>query len=621
MKKFVLTTIITLIAFTSLSAKVHAYIAERNTDRVYEVNSDFVKITETRSINLNDSTWIIPSSSEEVFTIFNPSENDPNKQEKVDKTLASITITDNFGNYLLYHTETTPQGNVLISAFTAETTTMNSPYTIQISYNSYGLLLKSGALRDVYIPGFSDSYKFETDTTKENISTKIIVPKSFGNINFIQPTVGYIADGDNWIINIEASKLVSQTGWIQVGTTQYYSFEINQPYQKTSDVPVIINTYRIVIPRDIQSGPITQNVFYHEITPTPYAIETDKDGNLIAVFKIQANISGEIKINGFGVVTKDPTIDYRGASKISDIPQNLIDENSSTARYWESDSAEINQALKEIAPDLLNMPVYEITSNIYRYVIDKIDYSEVKKFGVNERQGALATLKGGAAVCMEYSDLFIALMRAAKVPTRAAFGYGYSALDYSSTTDNTINHQWAEVYMPSIKSWVSVDTTWGENGPELIGGDLNHFYSHVASIDPETPSTLQVAFYGSIDVLPERKMKVFPEESMESKENTMTAKELLEKYPAKEESFLETIKLTLEAGITKSNARIDLFLLEVLDIESSQVKSLIKIFVLILPFALYFGYKYFISQREKARRRKLLQIPHPPPIKSVTPVT
>src|SRR5262249_16924543 len=129
----------------------------------------------------------------------------------------------------------------------------------------------------------------------------------------------------------------------------------------------------------------------------------------------------------------------------------------------------------------------------YQYVVDKIDYSEVKRFGLNTRQGALKTLEGGAAVCMEYSDLFIALMRAEGVPARAAFGYGY---DSRATSGVDTAHQLAEAYIPKLGQWVGVDTTWGENGPAIIGGDLNHLYRHVAVVDPNTPAQVSVQFFG-----------------------------------------------------------------------------------------------------------------------------
>ena len=152
--------------------------------------------------------------------------------------------------------------------------------------------------------------------------------------------------------------------------------------------------------------------------------------------------------------------------------------------------------------------IYKIIDKTYMFVIDRIDYSFVKKNGLNNRQGALATLSGGAAVCMEYSDLFITLLRAQGVPARAAFGYGFGTSDYDARADRSINHQWAEVYIPKLNTWVNIDTTWGEFGNDLLGGDLNHFYSHVASIDPETPSTSSASFFGKLSSIPDRDMTI-----------------------------------------------------------------------------------------------------------------
>jgi hypothetical protein len=169
----------------------------------------------------------------------------------------------------------------------------------------------------------------------------------------------------------------------------------------------------------------------------------------------------------------------------ADIAGISTDEYLQPAEYWEVNAP----AIKQVAAAEANGEddIYKLVSNVYKSTVDSIDYSEVKKFGINQRQGALTTLEGGAAVCMEYSDLYLTKLRALGVPARATFGYGY---DSKLGSDSQEAHQWVQVYFPKFQKWVSVDVTWGESGVDILGGDLNHFYTHVAHEDPNTPSVL-----------------------------------------------------------------------------------------------------------------------------------
>lgn len=538
MKKILLILILIIPTSIIFTQKTEASVIEKTYNRSYMVSDDFVQVNEYKEIKVVEQNWFIPSGSSEVFTIFYPITNDPSSNEKIQKTLDSIKVTDSVGNDLYYTSEKTDSGNLLINVPIYTRINYGQSYRIYLSYNSYGLLVKNGNVRDVYVPSFPKDYETNSGNINERIFTNINIPKKFGEINFSAPAVEFIDNNEYLTSNIDKEKLIGQTLWIQVGTTQYYQFEIKQPYKKTSNLSIYNNTYEIPIPRDVFAGPITQKVYYTNISPKPESVVLDLDGNLIATFKPKANLDGFIEISGFAVLTQNNSINFKASGDLSDIPQDILDRNTAPALYWESRSPEIVQTAMDLKGDETN--VYNLISKTYEYVIGKIDYSTVKRFGINERQGALKTLKGGAAVCMEYSDLFIALMRSQGVPARAAYGYGYSALDYETSSSQTINHQWAEVYIPSIASWINVDTTWGENGEALIGGDLNHFYSHVTSIDPETPSTAEVKYFGELDEIPEREMTVEALETV-SLENANTQEQLLVLYPKKEDAWIEAL--------------------------------------------------------------------------------
>ncbi|MEO6728739.1 MAG: transglutaminase domain-containing protein [Candidatus Dojkabacteria bacterium] len=533
MKKIsILTLLLVLVVAPFLTKSIKAASLSRVFSREYTIVDDYVQVKESKTLQFNDFGFRIPAGSQEEFTIFNPIDVDPDKDTKLQKTKDSITLTDSEGRSLTYDAQSTTGGNLLIQFNFPRDITYFNPYTVTLEYKSFGLLIKSGNIRDVYVPAFSNDYVFTDGQYEEDVQTRVIIPKSLGNINFALPTYTQTESGDNFIIDFKKEDLVGQTAWIQVGTKQYYSFSLKQDYVKTSPLSFTQNSYRILIPRNANAGVITQKVYFSKISPTPYSVTQDGEGNLFAEFRVPSNESGEIVIEGYAELNQDNSIDFKNSGKLTDIDPQIIVDNTAPGQYWESDSSEMKASVAEIftGKDMSTLSVYEISQAIYSFVVNKIDYSNVKRFGINERQGALATLEGGAAVCMEYSDLYIALMRAAGIPARAAFGFGYSALDSAQASADTISHQWAEVYIPSIKSWVGVDTTWGENGNILIGGDLNHFYTHVANKSPNIPSTTEVRVLGGAVDIPERKSDVAAV-SVIPTEGLSTPEELVTKYP------------------------------------------------------------------------------------------
>lgn len=581
MKKFIF--LITVIVFSSLFAsKVHAQIIEKNYDRTFEVREDRIEITESKRIAVTQDNFFIQAGAEESFTIFNPIQNDPAAAEKAQQTLASIVLTDNFGNTLNFTSETSQSGNLIIKTKINTGIYSGQTYTIILKYSSYGLIIKNGAIRDVYVPGFSKNYVFEDEQSIERVTTRVTIPKIFGEINFLRPLTSVAEEGDNYVVNFNQTDLTGATAWIQIGTTQYYTFTFKQPYPATSAIPVVYNQFKIILPRDIKSGPITQTVYFTKISPEPYSTELDENGNLIASFRLPVNQEGEIVAEGYAVVSQNNDLSFTDSGSISQIPSDILDANTKSAKFWEADATDIVEVAAELKDEETN--VYTLVERAYKYVVDQIDYSEVKKFGLNQRQGALATLRGGAAVCMEYSDLFIAILRAMGLPARAAFGTGYSTLDGLTSSVNTVSHQWAEVYIPSIDSWVQVDTTWGENGDTLIGGDLNHFYTHVASVDPETPASTEALLYGRGGNLSERQISVSALNSRPSEES-LTMEQVLQKYPKKD---TQNIFENIFAGVSLFVSSIDSSIDELFDNmgASELIRTLIKIIFAILLIVL-----------------------------------
>lgn len=545
-----------------LKSTAHAAIIEKQYERTYEVKNEFVSVNETKKINITDPNWLIPAGSKEYFTVFYPAEEDPLAADKIAKTKESLKVTGQNGQPLSYTFEESLNKNVVIAVTIPDVITSVLPTSITLQYDAYGLFVRNGQVYDIYIPGFPEDYEAVTERTSETIATSVIIPSSLPKVNFVNPKSEVTESNSGQVVTIPLENLRGKTNWIQLGNIQYYDFSISQTVPKTSSLPLALNFFTLPVPRDISSGSIDQKVYFTEIVPQPYSVEKDIDGNILVTFRLNAHEDSLISVKGVGVVTQDSSYSFANAGSISQIPLAMQDYIKD-APYWEVSDPAIQLTANEIKQG--SSDVATIVNNTYQYVVGKIDYSYVKKYGLNQRQGALATLRGGAAVCMEYSDLFITLLRAQGIPARAVFGHGFNALDYESVNENTINHQWAEVYIPSQNEWVSIDTTWGEFGSDLVTGDLSHFISHVASVDPETPSTTKITFIGSLPFLSEIDYVVDVKPDTLDIPNVISAAttpdDLLDSYPKKEgfEEAVDTLTFNIavvanHVGLQVSNA-------------------------------------------------------------------
>jgi hypothetical protein len=535
--------------FLLFGFQVNAYGADFNVEveKVYEINTpNEIYITENRKITNNSQNRLISSDNTETFQIIVLSEN-------TDQLSPSFLSAKSFIDDKLVQNTKGSSG--------IDTLEINIPYNgainigqskqFRIEYTNTGLTKRTGALLDIYAPGFSESYLFENNSTSYTYKTTLRIKKSLGEIGFVVPSpVKETVDGEFIVYEISQESLVGSKIWIQIGKTQYYKFNIKQEVVASDTINKgYSNEYHLVIPRSIVEAETTQNVYYTSFDPLPKQIVEDVDGNLIATFKIPSHENKTILINGYAIVDKiNVQATPENSGTISDIDSTIFSQYLQPAEFWEVDNPEIINKATELKAEETN--IYSIIESNYSHIVDTIDYSDIKRFGINDRQGALKTLQGGAAVCMEYSDLFLALARAQGIPARAAFGYGYDARIGENQQDA---HQWVQVYLPGLKEWLSVDVTWGESGPSLIGGDLNHFYTHIASLDPDSPPSVQRTSYGKQVDLEAPQFEIEAIETMVESVELLTHEELLTLYPKIDKNRLELIIDELTLRIQTAN--------------------------------------------------------------------
>ena len=122
----------------------------------------------------------------------------------------------------------------------------------------------------------------------------------------------------------------------------------------------------------------------------------------------------------------------------------------------------------------------DVIKSDYTYINDVLEYDFSKVESENERIGAKAALMGGGAVCMEYSDSMIALLRAQGIPTRAAVGY----ISIGEEQEHNMPHQWVQVWVPEY-GWLSIDPTY-ESKNMQIGANVDSVLWETFFDDSET---------------------------------------------------------------------------------------------------------------------------------------
>ena len=88
---------------------------------------------------------------------------------------------------------------------------------------------------------------------------------------------------------------------------------------------------------------------------------------------------------------------------------------------------------------------------IFQWVVHNIHYN----YSLQASGSAVATAQSHLGICSDFADLYIGLLRTAKIPARFVGGYVTS-----NGSGQGGFHQWVEFYLPKA-GWIAADPTWG----------------------------------------------------------------------------------------------------------------------------------------------------------------
>lgn len=331
-----------------------------------------------------------------------------------------------------------------------------------LSFDTAEVAQSNGSVWEVNIPGLSN----QSDFSSFNIS--VSYPDFLGKPASIKPDVS------NAINKIQGNTLYFSkgdlgTGGISIafGNYQIYSFNLTYHLENQNLFPV---TTEIALPPDTNY----QDVSLINLDPKPQNVYIDSDGNWLAKYSLLPSQTIKVVAKGEAKVYLNP----KGEKNSEDVSSYL-----SAERYWESSDTKI----KDIASQL------KTPRAIYDYVVDNLTYDYSRVSDQKPRLGALNILQNTtSAVCLEFTDLFVALSRAAGIPAREVDGFANTknTQERPLSLVKDVLHAWPEYYDKDLRSWIMVDPTWGNttNGIDYFNTlDFDHFAFVIKGKDSTYP--------------------------------------------------------------------------------------------------------------------------------------
>jgi len=267
--------------------------------------------------------------------------------------------------------------------------------------------------------------------------------------------------------------LAQPTGAAQVEEAAVYTVTMN--YRVQNDGPTeALNARMIIYLFDNVSGWAEQHVLSEKIEGAILlsAIESTDD-NRFAQISLGNLQSGESKTATVVQTLKIKAVEFSidPATVGTSFPQELLEFTSPVDRLFESNAPELQSLVLQLTDNTTN-PYYK-AKQIFEFVIDDLEYIRQPE---GKEHGALWGYQNGIGDCTEYSNLFIALLRAAGIPAKAVSGFGYLPLYavWGAVDKDQLGHAFVMFYLPNV-GWVPADLVW----PSDVGSFGKNDYSHI----------------------------------------------------------------------------------------------------------------------------------------------
>jgi len=337
-----------------------------------------------------------------------------------------------------------------------------------LNYSSGELASKSGQIWEISIPKLAQS------PDMGEYRAMVSVPRVFGTIAFAIPNPNSTQQKANsQEFTFTKDQLLQSGISMSFGDKQVFTFKLNYYLENNN---VTSQFTEITLPPDNNY----QQIVLEQINPQPIDVVVDDDGNFVAKYKLAPKQKINVTAQGYVEVFSKP---YRKIYKT--LTEKQKNQYTQPQRYWETDSGFIKDKANELKTP---QKIYDFVSSYLTYSKSRLNQTAI------ERKGAAASIQTPTdSVCMEFTDLFIAIARAAKIPAREVEGYAYTQNERLRPLSLTLNsgdilHAWPEYWDDNL-GWVQIDPTWGSTS-----GGLDYFskldFNHITFIQRGLSSTV-----------------------------------------------------------------------------------------------------------------------------------
>jgi hypothetical protein len=160
----------------------------------------------------------------------------------------------------------------------------------------------------------------------------------------------------------------------------------------------------------------------------------------------------------------------------TDVPQDPSVYTQPVSGLFESDDPLIQSLARRLTENTSNL--YYKARQVFDFVVENPENDQHLRY---QRQSvdhsALWALQNKVGDCTEFSNLFVALARAAGIPAKVVSGYAYLPLynPAAATDADELGHAYVIFYLPSY-GWVPADAVW----PSYQGSFGKLDYAHIA---------------------------------------------------------------------------------------------------------------------------------------------
>ncbi len=418
------------------------YYVRQNGDQIQTDVSYQIRITNLRSdVYVKKFTLAFP----DTFSISNISASD-------DKGPIAPLVTDEAGNIKI------------VLEFSDPNTGRDSVNTFRLNFTQDNLFKLNGNVWEVILPTL--------ETPDGAYQVVVHLPPGDNKITVAKPVPDNVTPDES----VPGGRKViwsnpkTRTIYAIFGERQLYRSELVYNLKNTRLTPIYTE---IALPPDTAF----QKIYINSLQPPPSKVYQDEDGNYLAEYHLNPKETKTVIFKGTIEMNSKPREDIALLNK--SIPTALRSKLLTPKKYWTVSHPEEYAGLKT-------------PQDIYNYVVKTLKYDYERSATNNTRLGAEAVLLSpDKAVCVEFSDLFIAIAREKGILAREVQGYGFasdSRLRPLSLLSDVL-HSWPEYYDETSGRWTPVDPTWeNTSGIDYFNSfDLNHVVFAIHGLEPEYP--------------------------------------------------------------------------------------------------------------------------------------